>query len=268
MKLRAAGNTHIGLKRKINEDRYLVRQDLGLFIVADGMGGHKAGEVASRMVVETMVEYWIKMKLRKIPSFIEPVDKEISEKANHLVNSIYTANMLVHEAQKKLEYLQMGSTVSALLREGDSFWLANVGDSPVYVTDRGKIILISEEHSIAAEQRSMGLQKAFNSSNRSLKNTLTRVIGMNEKVDVFIRKISPEVGDIILMCTDGLTNYLSEESIISVLNHPLFPLESKVKALIEGANKGGGGDNISVILVEINEESRMEKIKSKLKTGF
>ncbi|MBN2420050.1 MAG: serine/threonine-protein phosphatase [Deltaproteobacteria bacterium] len=264
MKLKSAGNTDIGLKRKLNEDRYLVRPDLGLFVIADGMGGHKAGEVASRMVVETMVEYWIKIQLKKIPSFIEPVNKELSERANHLVNSIHVSNMLVHEAQKKLEYLQMGSTVSAVLTEGDALWVANVGDSPVYLTDKGKIILISEEHSIAAEQRSMGLHR-FNSSNRSLKNTLTRVIGMHEKVNVFIKKIVPEVGDIVLLCSDGLTNYLSEDAIIKILYHPLYPLESKVRALIDGANKGGGGDNISVILIEVMEESRMEKIKSKLK---
>ena len=267
MKLKVAGNTDIGLKRKINEDRYLIRPDLGLFIVADGMGGHKAGEVASRMIVETMIEYWIKIQLKKIPSLIEPVDKEISEKANHLINSIRISNMLVHAAQKKLEYLQMGSTVSAILAEGDAMWLANVGDSPVYVTDKGKIVLISEEHSIAAEQRNMGLQRAFDSPNQSLKNTLTRAIGMDEKVEVFIRKIVPEIGDIILLCTDGLTNYLSEEAIISVLNHPLFPLESKVKALIDGANKGGGGDNITVVLIEVLEESRMEKIKNKFKSS-
>ena len=267
MKLKVAGNTDKGLKRKLNEDRYLVRQDLGLFIVADGMGGHKAGEVASRMVVETMVEYWIKIQLKKTPSFLEPVNEEISERANHLVNSIHISNRMVHEAQKKLEYLQMGSTVSAILTEGDAMWLANVGDSPVYLTDKKKIVLISEEHSIAAEQRSMGLRKAFNSSNQALKNTLTRVIGMDEKVEVFIRKIVPEVGDIILLCSDGLTNYMSEESIISVIYHPLFPLESKVKALIEGANNGGGGDNITVILIEVLEESRMERIKSKFKTS-
>ena len=265
MKIKTAGNTDIGLKRKINEDRYLVRPDLGLFIVADGMGGHKAGEVASRMVVETMVEYWIKMKLKKIPSFLEPVNKEISEKANHLVNSIYTSNMLVHEAQKKLQYMQMGSTVSAVLIEGDALWVANVGDSPVYLTDKGKLIQISEEHSVAAEQRSMGLDRFLNSSNQSLKNTLTRAIGMHEKVDVYIKKVVPDEGDIILICTDGLTNYFPEESINKVINHPLFPLESKVRALIDGANKGGGGDNISVILIEVLEESRMEKIKSKLK---
>jgi protein phosphatase len=88
---------------------------------------------------------------------------------------------------------------------------------------------------------------------------------MNENVDVFIKKIVPDIGDIILLCSDGLTNYLSEESIIRVLNHPLIPLESKVRALIDGANKGGGGDNITVILIEVLEESRMEKIKNKFK---
>jgi serine/threonine protein phosphatase PrpC len=265
MKIKTAGSTDTGLKRKINEDRYLVRPDLDLFIVADGMGGHRAGEVASRMVVETMVEYWMKMKLKKIPSFLEPVEMDISEKAKHLVNSIHMSNMLVHEAQRRPEYLRMGSTVSAVLAEDDALWVANVGDSPVYLTDKGKIVMISEEHSIAAEQKSMGIETFLSSSNRALKNTLTRVIGMNENVDVFIKKIVPDIGDIILLCSDGLTNYLSEESIIRVLNHPLIPLESKVRALIDGANKGGGGDNITVILIEVLEESRMEKIKNKFK---
>jgi len=265
MKLKAAGSTDIGLKRKTNEDRYLVRQDLGLFIVADGMGGHRAGAVASRMVVETMVEYWIKMKLKKVPSFIEPVKKEISGKANHLINSINLSNKLVHGAQKLPEYLHMGSTVSAVLAEGDALWLANVGDSPVYLNDRGKLVLISEEHSIAAEQKSMGLDRFLSSSNPSLKNMLTRVIGVDENVEVFLRKIVPEAGDTVLLCSDGLTNYMSEKSINTVLNHPLLPLESKVRALVDGANKGGGGDNITVILLEILEEGRMEKIKNKLK---
>ncbi len=265
MKLKSAGYTDTGLERKENEDRYLVRQDLGLFIVADGMGGHVAGEVASRMVVETMVEYWIRMKLKKIPSFLEPVNKEISEKANHLVNSIHLSNKLIHEAQKMPEYLRMGSTVSAVVTEGDAFWLANVGDSPVYLNDRGKLVLISEEHSIAAEQKNMGFGNFLNSSNQSFKNMLTRVIGMDETVEVFTRKIVPEAGDILLLCSDGLTNYMDEKSISAVLNHSLLPLESKVRALIDGANKGGGGDNITVVLIEVLEESRMEKIKNKLK---
>ena len=265
MKLKTAGSTDIGLKRKINEDRYLVREDLGLFIVADGMGGHRAGEVASRMVVETMVEYWIKIKLKKIPSFIEPVKNDISERANHLINSIHMSNKAVHEAQKMPEYLRMGSTVSAVLTEGDALWLANVGDSPVYLNDRGKLVLISEEHSIAAEQKSMGLEKFLSSSIPSLKNMLTRVIGMEENVEVFLRKIVPEAGDILLLCSDGLTNYMSEKSISEVLNHPFLSLESKVKALIDGANKGGGGDNITVILIEVLEENRWEKIKQKFK---
>ncbi|MGD9159434.1 MAG: protein phosphatase 2C domain-containing protein [Desulfobacteraceae bacterium] len=265
MKLKSAGYTDTGLERKKNEDRYLVRQDLGLFVVADGMGGHVAGEMASRMVVETMVEYWIRMKLKKTPPFLEPVNKEISEKANHLVNSIHMSNKLIHEAQKMPEYLRMGSTVSAVITDGEAFWLANVGDSPVILNDRGKLVLISEEHSIAAEQKSMGIGNLSGINNPSFKNMLTRAIGMDESVEVFTRKIVPEAGDILLLCSDGLTNYMSEKSITAILNHSLLPLESKVRALIDGANKGGGGDNITVILIEVLEESRMEKIKSKLK---
>ena len=103
MNVQAAGKTHIGRKRKINEDNLLVEPDLDLFIVADGMGGHKAGDVASRMVVETMADYWRKVRSNKSPSFLEPINKDISDLAKHLINSISLTNIIIHEAQKKPE---------------------------------------------------------------------------------------------------------------------------------------------------------------------
>ena len=265
MKVRAAGKSDIGLKRKVNEDSYLVDPDLGLFIVADGMGGHKAGDVASRMVVETMTDYWQKIKMHKTPSFLEPINKDISEVAKHLINSISLTNIIIHEAQKKPEYHGMGSTVTALLIEMDSIWAANVGDSRAYLYDNDRLIQVSEDHSVEAEQKAMGMIDASGSTNPAIKNLLTRVLGLNKSVDVYITPIRPDVGDLIMMCSDGLTNYMTDRAINTVLDDFSTSIERKTEILVQEANRGGGGDNISVILLEVLEEGKWKKFKKKLK---
>ena len=263
MKVIVAGKTDKGLKRKLNEDNILLANDLGLYVIADGMGGHKAGEVASRMVVETMADYWDKLKNHNPPSFFEPITSDISENAKHLVNSITLSNIIVHEAQKKPEYHRMGTTVSALLIEKNCMWAGNVGDSPVFLFDHGRLILVSEEHSVEAEKQKLGRGDSLSSTSPFLKNILTRVLGLNEKVNVYITPIRPEKGDIILMCSDGLTNFISVPSIKSILSDPSLSLEEKVDLLINGAIEGGGGDNISVILVEVVQEGAWQKIKKR-----
>lgn len=265
MKVEVTGKSDIGLKRKLNEDSYLIAPDLGLYVIADGMGGHKAGEVASRMAVDTMEDYWKKVNSNKPPPFLEIIKKDISEGAKHLINSIAFANIIIHEAQKKAEYHRMGSTVSALYIDKDCIWSANVGDSPVYLFDHGNLTLISEEHSIEAEQKSLGMEDTLGSTNPLMKNLLTRVLGLYEKVDVYITPVKPEVGDIILLCSDGLTNYMSEQSIKTVLDDFSISLERKVDVLISEANLGGGGDNISIILMEVVEEGKWKKFKKKFK---
>ena len=265
MNFRSAGKTDIGLKRKINEDNILVEPDIGLFIVADGMGGHKAGDVASRMVVETMGDYWSKVKAGKTPSFLEPIHQDISDSAKHLLNSISLTNIIIHEAQKRPEYHRMGSTVAALLVEDACVWAANVGDTRTYLFDHGRLTQVSQEHSVEAEQRAMGLTDAMGATHPGMKNLLTRVMGQHKTVDVYITPIHPEAGDILLTCSDGLTNYMSEAAISTVLDDFSTSLERKTDILIDEANRGGGGDNISVILLEILEEGRWSKLKKKLK---
>lgn len=254
MRLKVTGKSHIGLKRRLNEDSILIRPELGLYVLADGMGGHKAGEVASRMVVDTMGDYWKRFRMNKRPSFLQAIEGNFSTEAKHLINSIFFANTMIHEAQKRPQYHRMGSTVSALLIEKDKIWSANVGDSPVFLFSGDKMTLVSEEHSIEAEQRNMGIEGLFDSTNPMLKNVLTRVLGLEETVKVYITAIDAVVGNIILLCSDGLTNYLSKDSIETVLSDLSISLERKVDVLIEEANKGGGGDNISVVLLEVLEE--------------
>lgn len=263
MKIIAAGKTDKGLKRKLNEDSLLLAEDLGLYVIADGMGGHKAGEVASRMVVETIADYWHKVKNNKPPSFLETISHNISENARHLVNSISLSNIIVHEAQKRPEYHRMGTTVSALLVEKNCIWAGNVGDSPVFLFDHGRLIMVSEEHSVEAEKQKLGRGDSLSSTSPFLKNILTRVLGLNEKVNVYITPIRPEKGDIILMCSDGLTNFVSVPLIKSTLSDASLSLEQKVDTLIVKANEGGGGDNISVVLLEVVQEGKWQKIKKR-----
>ena len=265
MDIRSAGKTDIGLIRKINEDSYLIAADLGLYVIADGMGGHKAGDVASCMIVETMEDYWRKVKGGQPPPFLEPIEKDISDLAKHLVNSILLSNIMVHEAQKKPQYHKMGSTVAALILEEDSIWAANVGDSRIYLFHQGRLVQVSEEHSLETEQKALGMIVSDSAARSRINNILTRAIGLEKSVNVFITPIRPEVGDIVLMCSDGLTNSMSESGITAVIDDFSISLERKNDILIDQAKRGGGRDNISVILLEVLEGGKWNKFKKKLK---
>jgi len=263
MKINAAGKTDAGLKRDRNEDSLLMNPAMGLYVVADGMGGHRAGEIASRIVVDTLKDYWDKIGNSERPSFLLPVAEDLPERAKHLLNSISLANRLIHEAQGQPQYQGMGSTVSALLVDGNRIWSANVGDSRVYLMTRGRLELISEEHSVEAEQKSLGLFDSLNMSNPFIKNLLTRALGPNEKVDAFMTSIEPVPGDMILACSDGLTNYMTDEAITGILTSS-SSVEQKVDELIDGANNGGGGDNITVILLEVMKEGMWDRVKNRM----
>ena len=266
MKIEAVGKSDKGLKRKINEDSFLVDPALDLYAVADGMGGHKAGEVASRIVVNTLSDYWRKVRSGNFPVFLSPVSRDISDNAKHLINSIVLCNMLIHEGQKKPQYHRMGSTVSALLVDKDLLWVANVGDSPVYLFDHGRLIQVSEEHSMEAEQKSIGLIGEADEGNPLIKNILTRALGLTQMVNVFASPIRPEPGDLLLMCTDGLTNYVPLPSIKTILDDFSMSLERKTEVLIDEANRGGGGDNITVVLLEVVKEGAWGRLKRTFKS--
>jgi protein phosphatase len=266
MQIQAVGKSDRGLKRKINEDSFLVDPALDLYVVADGMGGHKAGEVASRIVVHAMSDYWRKVRSGNFPRFLHPIHRDVSDNAKHLINSIVLCNLLIHEGQKKPQYHRMGSTVSALLVDKDVLWVANVGDSPVYLFDHGRLIQVSEEHSVEAEQKSIGLIGESDESNPLIKNILTRVLGLTQKVNVFVSPIRPESEDLLLMCTDGLTNYVPQPSIKTILDDFSISLERKAEVLIDEANRGGGGDNITVVLLEVTKEGAWSKLKRKLQS--
>ncbi len=266
MKTRSAGKTDVGLRRKNNEDRILVAQELDLFIVADGVGGHRAGEVASQMAITTMEDYWRRVKSGDPPAFFREFDEALPKIAWHLLNSIHFANLAIFEAQKQPQYAGMGSTVAVIVLDRSTVWAANVGDSRIYHYDHQRLLQISQDHSLAEETRLKELFPNLDADSRFAKNALTRALGLAETVEAFIVPVKPAPGDLLLLCSDGLTNYVEEPAIELILSDATTAVEEKVSILVEEANKGGGGDNISVILVEVEKEGKWDRIKKKLQS--
>lgn len=233
--------TNIGRRRKLNQDFvYTSEKPVGslpnLFIVADGMGGHNAGDYASKMTVETMVE--------KIGSAAETDRTRILEEA------IQAANTLIRQKARESADLEgMGTTVVAATCEGNSLCVANVGDSRLYVANRKEIRQITKDHSWVAEMVRRGGLGREEARNHPDKNIITRAVGADDGIKVDFFSVQLKEGDMILMCTDGLTNMLEDEEIRMILDGARDIVE-KAEELVAAANERGGRDNISVILID------------------
>lgn len=232
--------TDIGRKRKQNEDYVFTSERAignlpNLFIVADGMGGHKAGEYASKYTVETICNC-IERSFEKNPVLI-------------LQKAIETANAHIRlKASEDISLKGMGTTVVAATCLGRYLQIANVGDSRLYVVN-SEIRQITRDHSLVEEMVRMGSIDKEAARNHPDKNIITRAIGASNAVEADFFTVELEAGDIVLMCSDGLTNMLEDEEIREILSGPR-ELGEKAKGLIETANAHGGKDNIAVILIE------------------
>lgn len=236
--------TNIGKKRKLNQDFvYTSEEPVGhlpnLFIVADGMGGHNAGDYASKLAVETMVEE-IAASAEREP---EAVLRMAVEKANAMVNG---------SAKKAPELEGMGTTVVAASCGGRTLSVANVGDSRLYVVGEHEIRQITRDHSWVEDMVRSGGMGREEARNHPDKNIITRAVGAEESVKTDFFSVTLKEGDMILMCTDGLTNMLNDEEIRMVLDGARDIVE-KAEELVRRANENGGRDNISVILIEPGE---------------
>lgn len=233
--------TNIGRRRKLNQDYvYTSEQPVGplpnLFIVADGMGGHNAGDYASKLAVSTMVE--------KIGCTVEREPEKI------LARAIDDANIAVRESAETAPELEgMGTTVVAAVCEGDELYVANVGDSRLYVVNSHEIRQITRDHSWVEEMVRRGGLGREEARNHPDKNIITRAVGAEDEVKADFFSVKLEEGDLILMCTDGLTNMLEDEEIRMILDGARDIVE-KAEELVRKANENGGRDNISVILIE------------------
>ena len=238
--MEAYGLTDIGMVRSMNQDFVFASpKKIGplenLFLVADGMGGHKAGDYASRFVVET-----IEKNLK---------DMDDKEPVAALMQSIERTNLaLFSEARKDPEKEGMGSTLVAVTMVGNVMYVANVGDSRLYLL-RDKLSQITRDHSLVEEMVAQGKMERNSELYRHQKNIITRAMGIGPQVRTDFFEVPLKAGDCALLCSDGLTNMVEDEAISQILRSS-DSLSEKTDALIQAANENGGKDNIAVILVE------------------
>lgn len=247
----AAGLTDVGRKRKGNEDSLFLNEKMGLFIVADGMGGHLAGEVASRVVVDTMRDYLERFHTEKNPEELSGCDPSLSREANRMKASIKLANRAVNEmAAKKEAYTGMGSTVSAIYVTEDGIISANVGDSPIFLVHQGEMEPIYMPHTVIAEQSALDPEGVRQLGDK-FSHMLTRAMGVEPEVTPDLCEISAYPGDVVVIASDGLTNMVSQEDILRVVTTE--KPERAVHTLVDMANANGGEDNITVIVIKVKK---------------
>ena len=244
----SSGITDVGRRRKGNEDSLFINDDMGLYVVADGMGGHQAGEVASRIVVESIRDY-MKFKDETNGEEITDIDKTLSENASRLNSAIHQANRKVYQLSESNEsYKGMGSTVSAVYFTNSTLMAINVGDSPIYLIRKGEIKTLSVLHTMMAELAAMASKKA-EPLGMQYKHMLTRAMGVNETVKPDICELQVFKDDILVISSDGLSDKVSPEEILDVVNKE--KPDKACRHLVDLANERGGEDNITVIVLNI-----------------
>jgi protein phosphatase len=252
LRIQAAGMSDRGLKRGHNEDSLSVVQDLGLYIVADGMGGHNAGEVASRQAIESIVEY-VRLQRQGVSEWPFGLNPHMSNAENILTSAIKLANRDVcNLSLEHQEYSGMGTTMVSMLvdDESQSLVVAHVGDSRCYLLRRGELSQVTLDHSWVSEQLQKNIITAEEAKNHRWKNVITRALGNKLEVDVDVQTQELYSGDVYLLCSDGLSGMLEDDDIASILVAHA-DLEECLHELIQGANAAGGLDNISCILLRV-----------------
>jgi protein phosphatase len=249
---RSAARTDVGMKREHNEDSFLVNEDLGLFVVCDGMGGHAGGETASRLAVQTIEKELISAKLRTDDPFAVQVPLAESPLAGALREAVEGACAAVFRSSRaNPELAGMGTTCITLLVHGDHALLGHVGDSRAYLVRDGEVFQLSEDHSLVNEQVRAGLLTEEEARHSRLKNIITRSVGFEEDVLVDVLGVETRAGDRFLLCSDGLSNLVETDEIRDALAQD--DLAQVPELLIQLANSRGGDDNITVVLVHRTE---------------
>jgi len=242
MLLRAAASSHVGMRRQANEDHYAVVPDLGLYLVADGMGGHRAGQVASQLASQGAI--------RAIEALC---DASVSP-AERLRHAVACANHeIFSSAQAKPELSGMGTTFVGMLFGGDRLALAHVGDSRAYLLRRGRLRGLTDDHSIVGELLRRHEISESAAREHPHRHVLTRALGVRSRTEPDLAEMTPQPGDVFILCSDGLTTHVDDEEIAECLRSEA-DLDLAATRLVEAANRAGGLDNITVVLVRCEED--------------
>ena len=244
----------VGRKRKGNEDALFLNEEQKLYVVADGMGGHAAGEVASRVAVEAIAEFVELTGGNQEITWPFGLDDSISYEGNRLKTAVRHANSRVIEAMREsAEYEGMATTVAAVLVDGAVANFAHVGDSRIYLWSGGQIVQLTRDHSWVNEQIQSGAISAEQARSHPLRNVVTRALGGRADLVVDIQSRRMAAGDLLLLCSDGLTTMVADEEIARILGESQGDVVRAAAALVGEANERGGEDNITVVLLKFGD---------------
>ena len=243
--------TDVGLKRDHNEDAIASDAEIGLVVLADGMGGYRAGEVASEIAVLTIVAELKEAMLELEPGQIDPVT-DMQAESLLIADAVQKANASIyHVSQDQPQCAGMGTTLVMGMFTNNKLLVGHIGDSRMYCLRDDVLTRLTEDHSLLQEQLNSGLITPEQARTSANKNLVTRALGVDPEVDLELNEFDVEVGDIYLLCSDGLTDMMDDEEIHATLKSLHTNLELAANHLIQLANDNGGADNISVILVRI-----------------
>ncbi len=246
--LSMVGLTDRGMVRVENEDSIATRPEIGLAVLADGMGGHQAGEVASAMAVDVITRHY-----EELLASGENGDDRVRE-AKSIDAAIRAANSAIFEvAQSRPDYSGMGSTIVVAIFYGDHMFVGHVGDSRLYRLRDGQLEQLTEDHSVIQELLNRGLMSEEEARITIGKNLVTRALGVDGDVTPDVAQEDLQDGDLFLLCSDGLNDVISDDEIAGFLSESSNDLQETAQKLIDLANSRGGPDNISVILARAGE---------------
>lgn len=256
MRVVASGLTDVGLQREHNEDSFLVLDEHDLFIVADGMGGHRAGDVASRVATETMADFF-RSTANEDVTWPYHFDTTLSEEENRLLTGIRIANRQIFERSiRSREFQGMGTTMVSALFSGrhGRLYIGHVGDSRCYRVRDGEVRLMTRDHSLINDYLLAMPELTEEQKGELPKNVITRALGMQDHVVVDLQTDAPVEGDIYVLCSDGLSGMITDEGLLEILSNSVEP-EEHCRKLVEQANENGGEDNVTaVVLLVVNDD--------------
>jgi PPM family protein phosphatase len=248
MRVVAAGQTEVGCVRKHNEDNFLIDDQLGLYVVADGLGGHAAGEVASQIVVDRMLQF-ISHTVERDRTWPVEYDTALPYDGNRLKAALLlTDQAIVEDIRANPERESMGSTVVACLVHRNMVTLVHVGDSRAYLLRDGGISQVTRDHSWVAEQVANGILTPEEARRHPFRNVITQALGNGGGLDVSVKELEVHEMDRLLLCSDGLSGMVQDADIARIV-HGADSLENAARQLVEKAMEHGGEDNITVVIV-------------------
>ena len=249
LRVEVAGDTNVGRKRNHNEDAFSILGEYGLYIVADGMGGHASGEVASRMSVETLREFFSATADDPERTWPYKMDRTKGYEENRLITGIKLANLRIYEAaQRDIRRRGMGTTIVAIFTVEDGLYVAHVGDSRVYLLRDGKMEQLTEDHSLLNDYIKAKKLTPEEIENFPHKNVIVRALGMKDSVVVDVTRLQPAENDIFLLCSDGLSGMVTDPKMEEILQKQP-DIDKAAQNMIDAANAAGGNDNVTCILI-------------------